>query len=146
MAVKIGVVLAPHADELGEWLADAAAYDAAGADLLWIEVKDDDPFVLTAVLTRITYQALLVVVTDREPPDTLHRLSNNRLRLNGPHETERWVAVPAPQGRAAWREAMKQAEEHGADGVLVPAGPRLLDLLRNPEEPGERHDLELTVG
>ncbi len=146
MAVKTGVVLAAHADNLGEWLADAAAYDAAGADLLWIEVKGDDPLLLAAALTRTTYRALLVVVTDQEAPETLHRLSNKRLRLNSPHETERWVAIQPPQSRAQWREAIKQAEEHGADGVLVPVGPRLLDLLRNPEEPGERHDLELTVG
>jgi hypothetical protein len=30
--------------------------------------------------------------------------------------------------------------------VLVPAGPRLLDLLRNPDDPGDRRDLYLAQG
>ena len=33
-----------------------------------------------------------------------------------------------------------------ASGLLVPAHPRLLDILRNPDDPGERHDLQLTQG
>jgi hypothetical protein len=28
----------------------------------------------------------------------------------------------------------------------VPAGPRLLDLLRNPDDPGDRRDLYLAQG
>lgn len=146
MAVKVGVVLARQADDLGAWLADAAAYDAAGADALWIEVNGEDPFVLAAALSRMTHKALLVLVTAHEPPDTLRKLTHGRLRINSPHETERWVAVAAPLSRAQWRESITQAIENGADGVLVQAGDRLLDLLRNPEEPGERHDLELTIG
>ncbi len=146
MAVKVGVVLSRDVDDLGAWLADAAAYDAAGADLLWIEVRDEDPLMLAAALTRLTYRARLVVVTDQPVPETLRRLSNGRLRINSPHETERWIAVPSAESRAAWRDSIKAARENGADGVLVPINARLLDLLRNPEEPGERHDLELTVG
>lgn len=146
MAVKVGVVLAQQTDDLGAWLADAAAFDAAGADLLWIETRDEDPLALATALTAMTHKALLLVVTQQEVSETVRRLSRGRLLINSPHETERWVALLAPQSRTEWRESIKQAAENGADGVLVPANPRLLDLLRNPEEPGERHDLELTVG
>jgi hypothetical protein len=29
---------------------------------------------------------------------------------------------------------------------MVPANPRLLDILRNPDEPGDRRDLQLAQG
>jgi hypothetical protein len=147
MTLKVGVVLAAQADDLREWLNEAASYDAAGAHLLWIDkAGDEDPLALATALAALTHRALLVVVTDRDVLATVHKLAGGRLRINSPDETERWVAVPAPESRAAWRESIKQAEENGADGVLVPANNRLLDLLRNPGDPGERHDLELTVG
>src|SRR6266542_2513238 len=37
----------------------------------------------------------------------------------------------AVDSRAAWRAALRNAAEHGSRGLLVPANPRLLDLLRN---------------
>jgi hypothetical protein len=61
-------------------------------------------------------------------------------------EAERWVQTPFPEGRAAWRAALADAAERGAGGLLVPAGPRLLDILRNPDEPGDRRDLHLAQG
>jgi alkanesulfonate monooxygenase SsuD/methylene tetrahydromethanopterin reductase-like flavin-dependent oxidoreductase (luciferase family) len=147
MPIKVGVVL-PKVDDFGEWLNDAAAYDAAGADLLWIEEDGEDPLALAAALAAVTYKALLIVRADVDDKaiHTVQRISRGRLRINSPHETEHWVWTPAPQNREAWRQAIKQIEEHQADGVLVPAGPGVLDLLRNPGDPGERRDLELTVG
>ncbi|MFC7106255.1 hypothetical protein ACFQQB_41065 [Nonomuraea rubra] len=58
----------------------------------------------------------------------------------------RWVPVAVPAGRAAWRESLQAAAARGDRGVLVPADPRLLDLLRNPEDPEGRHDLQLAQG
>ena len=63
--VKVGVLLNQMPDNLGEWLADAAAFDAAG---------------------------------------------------------------------------------RGFTGLVVPVDPRLLDILRNPDDPGDRHDLQLAQG
>ena len=100
---------------------------------------------------------------------TLRRLSRGRLRVvadegaeavftpipdqPGAYEEprpdsppDRWVTVAAPMGRAAWRETLLAATELGCRGVLVPADSRLLDILRNPDEDGDRRDLFLAAG
>jgi Luciferase-like monooxygenase len=187
--VKVGVLLGPP-EELGEWLADAGAFEAAGAHALWLDPAPEptlDPLALLAALAALTSRALLVAAApaaDR-PPETLgrtlatiQRLSHGRLafaaprsleelsalapgpavfrRLPGEPEAfehlgaegvaERWVRTPPPDGRAAWRAALADAATGGAGGVLVPAGPRLLDILRNPNDPDDRRDLHLAQG
>jgi Luciferase-like monooxygenase len=190
-AVKVGVLLARQPEELGEWLADAGAWEAAGADALWVDPAPEaqlDPLALLAAVAALTSRALLVgaVGTSGSPSEafaralaTIGRLSRGRLavvanpeqseeltalapglgafqrlpgdpgafvRLSEAGVAERWVQIPSPQSRAAWRAALAEAAEGGAGGLLVPAGPRLLDILRNPEDPGERRDLQLAQG
>jgi hypothetical protein len=148
--VMVGVLLDRDPRALGEWLADAAAFDAAGADALWLDLgpqADWDVMSLAAALAVVTFRARLVVAADGEPEartlDTVTRLSGGRLGL--PND-EAWERVPAPQSREDWRNTCAEAAERGAPGIVVPAGPRLLDILRNPEDPGERHDLQLAQG
>jgi hypothetical protein len=189
--VKVGVLLARRPGELGEWLADAAAFEAAGAHALWVDPEPEsrlDPLALLAALAALTSRALLVAT----PPATgyasealgltlatIGRLSHGRLALAAepgrleeltnlapgsaafrrlPGEpaafehldetdtAERWVRTPPPEGRAAWRTALTAAVANGAGGLLVPADPRLLDILRNPKDPDERRDLHLAQG
>jgi hypothetical protein len=124
--------------------------------------------VLTAALAAITGRSLLVAELGAHREDaaalaTVARLSRGRLRTIGDSfrlldsetstyehlaegQVERWALTPAMLGREAWRATLAQAAAGGVSGLLVPAGPGLLDLLRNPGEPGQRHDLELTVG
>lgn len=64
----------------------------------------------------------------------------------GAGEVERWVSVPAIDGRASLRTARVEAAGRGVRGVVVPAGPMLLDILRNPDDPGVRRDLYLAQG
>jgi hypothetical protein len=190
--VKVGVLLARRPAELGEWLADARAFEAAGAAALWVDPDPEsglDPFALLAALAALTSEALLVApppaAGDRPAAAlaatlaTVARLSHGRLALaadadrlgeltallpgcaafrrlpgtppaferrRGEGDAERWVQTAPPESRAAWRLALAEAAERGADGVLVPAGPRLLDLLRNPDDPGGRRDLYLAQG
>jgi len=190
-AMKVAILLARRPDQLGEWLADARAFEAAGADALWVDLDPEsglDPLALLAALAALTHRALLVAAVpaaDR-PSDalartlaTLGRLGRRRValvadaerldelaalapgfeafrRLPGdpaaferPREgdvAERWVQVPPPEGRAAWRAALADAAATGTHGLLVPAGPRLLDILRNPDDPSGRHDLQLAQG
>ncbi|WP_171074311.1 LLM class flavin-dependent oxidoreductase [Nonomuraea basaltis] len=172
--VKVGVVLPrPQADP-GEWLSDAVAFEAAGADALWVEhgaAPSLDPLTLAAALAAMTYRSLLAVAVPQTPAPqalaTVEQLSRGRLVLieDGPRPggvrtvvrlagggtyeeagAGRWTPVAVPLGRPAWREALRLAAEHGDHGVLVPADPRLLDLLRNPDDPGGRHDLQLAQG
>jgi hypothetical protein len=191
-AVKVGVLIGVEPDRIGEWLADAAAFDAGGVDALWIDSGPEaelDVLAVTAALAVVTFRALLVVTLPGSGAasagvtrtlDTIGRLSRGRLgvvaetgrcaELAGavpgltvlrpvPDEPdcfedlspvavgERWVSMPVlPHGRVPWRAARTDAAERGAHGLVVPADPRLLDILRNPDDPGERHDLQLAQG
>lgn len=163
--VKVGVVLPRPPGDPGEWLADAVAFEAAGADALWLDhgrTPRLDPLVLTAALAALTYRALLVAAMPQVAPGalaTLKRISHGRLALigdgtvrrlpGGAYEEDgagRWALAGVPAGRAAWRETIRAAGERGEHGVLVPAAPSLMDILRNPEDPGGRHDLQLAQG
>lgn len=196
-AVKVGVVLPRRPEHLGEWLADGASFEAAGAALLWVEPDREpglDPLALTAALAAVTFRSLLVTTVPAGLPaeavcrtvGTVERLSRGRLRLltgadpgagspagsgtgaagpgatgffrqipgypetyehtRAPEQPERWICAPAPDSRATWRTVLLDTAERGFPAVLVPAHPRLLDILRNPDDPGDRHDLHLAVG
>ena len=162
----VGVRLPREPVDLGEWLADAAAFEAAGATALWVDPAPGlDPLALTAALAAVTSRSLLVTAATAGPTlDTVARLGRGRLAVVADaapaagievfrrtpdgfeHHTGRWVETPAPSGRAVWRAALRHAADRGCAGLLVPAGPRLLDMLRNPDDPDQRHDLQLAVG
>jgi hypothetical protein len=191
--VRIGILLARQVDDLGAWLADAGAFDAAGADALWIHLANTpelDPLAVAAGLAAVTARSTLVAVLpagEGSPASartlaTVARLSHGRLRVvrdlpsGGPlapgplvgvsgagvdpagpsrepfahgYELEAagaWAQVSCPDGRAAWRERLAEAAEHGLRGLLVPADPRLIDILRNPDDAGGRMDLYLAQG
>jgi alkanesulfonate monooxygenase SsuD/methylene tetrahydromethanopterin reductase-like flavin-dependent oxidoreductase (luciferase family) len=153
VTVKVGVLLDREPGAIGAWLADAAAFDAGGADALWVDCGAEpelDVLALAAALAMVTHRARLVVASAEQAPartvDTIGRLSHGRFVLGGDAEVEGWLAVPVPDGREAWRRTLEEAAEQGVPGVVVPADSRLLDILRNPEDPGERHDLQLAQG
>jgi hypothetical protein len=190
-AVRVGVLLDRRPEELGEWLADARAFEAAGAAALWVDPAPEsnlDAFALLAALAALTSRALLVAAppTADRPAEalagtlaTIGRLSHGRLalvadpdrlgeltaiapgcdafrrlpeapaafeRVRGEDEPERWVQTAPPESRTAWRSALADAAAGGAAGLLVPAGPRLLDILRHPDDPSDRSDLQLAQG
>jgi hypothetical protein len=179
--VKIGILLARQVDDIGEWLADADAFDAAGADALWVHLGNApelDPLAVTAALAAVTVRATLVAVlpagevspASARTHATIARLSHGRLRIAhdlpsgspavpGPraaggsfpagYELEAagaWTSTSYPDGRAAWRTMLAEAAERGTRGLLVPADPRLIDILRNPDDSGGRMDLYLAQG
>jgi hypothetical protein len=163
VALRIGVRLAVLAEDLSEWLADAAAFDAAGADALWVDLPPDgqpgaelDPLALIAALTAVTFRSLLVTsgAAAARTIATVEQLSRGRLRLVDetgpgvfePEPAERWLSVETPDGRESWRAMLADVAERGYQGVVVTANPRLLDILRNPGDPGERMDLQLAMG
>jgi hypothetical protein len=176
----VAVVLPRRPNDLGEWIADGTAFEAAGADALWIEPVPEsglDPVILTAALAAVTFRALLVMTLPTVGPATLggmlatvEQVSRGRLAvvaadplglpvfrpvpddpdtveyLRAPEPVRHWVRVPSPDSRATWREILADTSRRGFHGLLVPADPRLLDILRNPEDPGLRSDLQLAQG
>ena len=149
--IAIGVRIDPPEtmpDDVWPWLTGAAAFDAAGADALWLDLTgtDLDPCVLVASLAALTYRTRLVLDANAHDPrsvETLGMVSRGRLETASPQD---WVDVPMPDSRATWRETLADAAAKGSTGVIVPADPRLLDLLRNPDEEIDRRDLHLAQG
>jgi hypothetical protein len=97
--VKVGVLLGQAPEDLGRWLAEAAAFDAAGADALWVDVAGDerlDPLAMTAALAAVTARSLLVTAppatADSRTLDTIGRLSRGRFALCG--DRTRLAGVP----------------------------------------------------
>ena len=162
---EVGVVLEAAPDDLGEWLADGAAFEAAGAAALWVDLEADgplDPLALTAALAAVTSRSLLVTTVPATQREALARtlatvaaLSRGRLRIFGAafsegetwdEDARPWLAVPSPENRSAWRATILDAEQRGHSRLMVPCHPRLLDILRNADEPDDRRDLHLAMG
>jgi hypothetical protein len=175
--MRIAVELTPDLVTSGEFLADVLAYEAAGADAVWLTAASLEPLILVAAAAAVTARVGLVAsqpASAQWPADllatvaaTLRHLGGDRVafgvnglvceldaaadafarvRAERPEPAfELWARVPAPTGRAAWREALAAAEELEATGVVVPHAPNLLDILRNPEE-DDRRDLAIATG
>jgi alkanesulfonate monooxygenase SsuD/methylene tetrahydromethanopterin reductase-like flavin-dependent oxidoreductase (luciferase family) len=216
--LRIAVELTSDLVTSGEFLADVQAYEAAGADAIWLAPESLEPLTLLAAAAVVTSRVGLVASLAAPSPwpadllaavvATLRRLSRDRVAFGVPGTAppdaiarlrataggqlvlvtgaearslacaaqhgdglvcdleaaadafervlalerpapdgpfELWARVPAPVGRAAWRDALGAAEELEATGVVVPHAPNLLDILRNPEE-DDRQDLAMAVG
>ncbi len=160
--MKVGVLFPSRFEDPGEFLADARAMEAAGVDSVWIE--DDgaglDPLLTLAAIATVAHEVRLALIRsssagssgeDQRRIETLQRLSRQRAIvgvIDGTQVTsagERWQRVEAPADGAAWAKILAQAEGH-VDGVIVPLSPRLLDMLRHPDETIDRPDLQLAQG
>src|SRR5437588_7658198 len=124
--MKIGVLLPSRFEDPGEFLADARAMEAAGADSVWMADLSDglDPMLALAAIAAVTSQLRLGVIevsASREQipsplvgegqgggsarrTETLQQLS--RQRLISPVELLRRVEVPS--AREAWAKPLRQ--------------------------------------
>jgi hypothetical protein len=170
--MKVGVLLPSRFEDPGEFLADARAMEAAGADSIWLEEGNGyDPMLALAAIAAVTGGLRLGLIRSSTPRpnveldrrmETLQHLSRQRVitlvssdvspspvrggaRGGGLSGSERWVRVEVPADREAWARSLEQAHPD-FDGVLVPLDPRLLDILRNPEGAIDRPDLQLAQG
>jgi hypothetical protein len=158
--MKIGAELR-LAGDVGEMFADARALEAAGADSLWVLALDgQDPWILAAALAATTWRAGLVVagaIDQAQTRATLERLSRGRLVIaertpdamlvpQAEGAAERWSLCELPVGRAEWKMLRAEREAQGFAGIVLPNGPRLLDLVRNPDVEDDRPDLKLAFG
>lgn len=146
--LRIGVRLTPAGDP-GELFADAKAVEAAGADSLWIDDTDGDPYVVLAALAAVTWRVRLVArgaPAQTAARETCARLARGRLVVAEETSDERWTELPFPASRAAWDELRNASLAAGVTGVVLPNDPRLIDLLRNPDIIDDRSDLKLSFG
>lgn len=147
----IGVRLTPTADA-GELFADAKAAEAAGADSLWIDAVDGDPYVVLAALAAVTWRVRLVArgaPTDTAARETCALLARGRLVVAeelAAESEERWTESPFPASRVDWDALRLASTTAGMTGVVLPNDPRLIDLLRNPDIIEARDDLKLSFG
>jgi hypothetical protein len=141
---KIGVRLPAAFDAAGEFLADARALEAAGADLLLLGEGPLDQAVLLGALAAVTSTAVLAAPAAQAGQlETLRLLSRGRLGEG----LEGWVEEAFPESKAAWRESLAAHDAKGTLGVILAMDARLLDLLRNPELEDDRsQDLQLAQG
>src|SRR5437667_7962957 len=168
--MKVGVVFPSRFEEPGDFLADARAMETAGVDSIWLQYQDEglDPLLLLAAIAAVTSRLRLGLIpespsrlaeeaespsplagegrgggSDQRQISTLQQLSRNRIVEAS---TESWHRVEVPADRDAWASTLERAQQEGAHGVLVPSDPRLLDILRHPDDAIERSDLILAQG
>ncbi len=144
----IGVRLTLAADA-GELFADAKAVEAAGADSLWIDAADGDPYVVLAALAAVTWRVRLVArgaPADVAARETCARLARGRLVVAEETSDESWTESPFPPSRAEWDVLRNASLAAGLTGIVLPNDPRLIDLLRNPDIIEARDDLKLSFG
>src|SRR2546422_8252375 len=158
--MKLGVVFPSRFEDPGEFLADARAMETAGVDSVWMQAQGDglDPLLMLAAIAAVTSQLRLGLNSQVPSPlagegqgggadqrriATLQLLSRNRVVESS---TERWQRVEVPADRDTWASTLERAQKDGAHGVLVPFDPRLLDILRHPDDAIDRSDLILAQG
>jgi alkanesulfonate monooxygenase SsuD/methylene tetrahydromethanopterin reductase-like flavin-dependent oxidoreductase (luciferase family) len=161
--MKVGILFPTAFADPGEYLADARAYEAAGADCLWIEAGPQaDALTVLAALAAVTGRVGLGVAAGspvaaaalerEERLATLQQLARGRVRIGVAGQDavvdhgERWLRIEVPADRASWQASLESAARDGAAAVLVSAQPRLVDLLRHPEEETDRSDLLISTG
>ena len=93
---RIGVRLPVVTTEVGEYLADVTALEAAGAYAVWVEDTGPDPWVMLGALTAITHRMVLgcVITSPEEWPaaqlgravGALQALSRGRILVGLPPE------------------------------------------------------------
>jgi hypothetical protein len=77
------------------------------------------------------------VIHRLDAPSDLPSLSDTHIEV--------WADITMPADRDGWTATLNAYEAAGATGVIVPWGPRVIDLLRNPE-PDDRTDLLISTG
>lgn len=150
--IKVAVLLPVDFERGGEFLADVAALEAAGAYAELVEGSDPAALVVLGAIAAVT-RTVRVGCTGRsalqaDAMTVLDRISRGRAIVLAPggEPAETWARIDVPADRAAWKETLAKHEAAGASGLIVPWDPRLIDLLRNPDAEDDRGDLAMSTG
>ena len=141
--MKVAVIMPSSIADAGDYLANARALDAAGAEMIAVDGDAEQQWLILAAIAAVTTRVRLRAPSGQRI-ELLDRLSRGRALAHDP-AGERWVAIPLPADRASWAAALREHEQAGATGVVVPWDERLIDLLRN-SEPEDRSDLLMSTG
>jgi hypothetical protein len=147
--LRVAVRLTGTIEDVGEFLADVTALDAAGADTIWLDDGVADRWVVLGAIATVTARVKLGCpggdgsAARSRSIDTLQKLSRGRVVVEQPGDE--WVSIAMPADRESWAATLLEHEAGGATGVIVAWDPRLIDLLRNPE-PEDRSDLLMSTG
>jgi hypothetical protein len=105
---RIGVRLPAVTTEVGEYLADVTALEAAGAHAVWVEDTGPDPWVVLGALAAITHRLVLgcLITSPQEWPaaqlgsaaGALQTLSRGRIVVGLPQEGVREDQLDALRG------------------------------------------------
>jgi len=168
--LRIGVKLPPRITQLGEFVADVTALEAAGADSIWLEADAHPPvewFIEVGALIAVTHRVGLGLIASAPASEDLiaaltaiHSLSGGRglaAHRSGAilhvaagrwagDEAEPWAEAEAGKDRAAWREVLDGHAGSGRAGLVVAWDPRIVDLLRNSDAEDDRSDLLISTG
>ena len=128
-ALLIGVRLIPSGDA-GELFADAKAVEAAGADSLWIDGVDGDPYVVLAALAAVTWRVRLVA---RGAPTTRGARTCARLRAAA-LVAGNWRSAGQTRRSREPRSVDERGQRHRRGGDRRSCCPttRLIDMPANP--------------
>ena len=106
--VKVAVRLPATVDDVGEYLADVTALEAAGAAAIWIDDAGLDPWVLFGAMAAVTHRVRLgcILESGLGPPEalaTLHKLSRGRtlVAMSQHGDSSRWIFTAGPNSEAA---------------------------------------------
>lgn len=75
----------------------------------------------------------------------LDKVQIDRARAGASSAYEVWTPITFVD-LDQWRVALRHCDELGVTGIIVPADPRLLDVLRNGDQEDDRSDLLLAQG
>ena len=144
--LQVAVVLPTSFTSGGEFLADVAALEAAGAAALLVEDSTPASLVALAAAAALTHRVNLGCISNDDSQgglEAVNRLSGGR--ASSPDRAG-WAEIDLPEDRAAWNQTLAAQESAGMTGVIVRWDPRLVDLLRNPDGDDDRSDLVMSTG
>ena len=145
--IRVAVLLPVNFERGGEFLADVAALEAAGAYAELVDGSGSVAQVVMGAIAAVTHNVKVGCLSDEAVPDDgmaiIDRISGGRAIVISPDE---WIRIEMPADRSAWRDALARHEAAGASGLIVQWDPRLIDLLRNPDADDDRSDLAMSTG
>jgi hypothetical protein len=106
--LQVAVRLPATIDEVGEYLADVTALEAAGAAAIWIDETGLDPWILLGAMAAVTHRVRLGCMLEsglwpHDPLATLQKLSRGRtmVAMPEPGHTSRRIFDAGPNRGAA---------------------------------------------